>query len=268
MQHNNKTRCCIISLNGGFVVKKKIWIGVGIILIILILTAIITNYVDSGRVTTGHEPKYCIKVVSNDGSKVTYWGLGYKVIRYVGVSPDEPYENNIGVKMGNWFMKYELEEKLDVKEINNYIISYLEDNNDTPNFVFNYVDEISNKVVVGLIDNSKEEQEKFIEKVFAGSSETKILDAINKQETIEFVESKDVFDGKIIVAEENYITVEVLEDSKSFKVKDKVTIKISRPVNGTNDYYVVNNNVRVTFSGLVQDSNPAQINAVKIELIL
>lgn len=88
--------------------KKKISIGVGIILIILIVIGIITNYVDSGRVTTGHEPKYCIKIVSKDGSKVTYLGLGYKVIRYVGVSPNEPYENNIGVKMGSWFMKYDL----------------------------------------------------------------------------------------------------------------------------------------------------------------
>ena len=91
-----------------YIMKKKICIGVGIALIILIVAGIITNYADSGRVTTGHEPKYCIKVVNNDGSKVTYWGLGYKVIRYVGVSPNEPYENNIGAKMGNWFMKYEL----------------------------------------------------------------------------------------------------------------------------------------------------------------
>ena len=88
--------------------KKKICIGVGIILMILMFAGIITNYADSARVTTGHEPKYCIKIVNNDGSKVTYWGLGYKVIRYVGVSSNEPYENNIGVKMGNWFMKYEL----------------------------------------------------------------------------------------------------------------------------------------------------------------
>ena len=96
--------------------KKKIYIGAGIILVILIVAGIITNYADSGRVTTGHEPKYCIKIVSNDGSKVTYWGLGYKVIRYVGVSPNEPYENNIGVKMGSWFMKYELP-KDDIIEI-------------------------------------------------------------------------------------------------------------------------------------------------------
>lgn len=87
--------------------KKKIWIGVGIFCIVFVL-GMINNYVDSGRVTTGHEPKCCIKMVSNDGSRVTYWGLGYKVIRYVEVSPSEPYESNIGAKMGSWFMKYEL----------------------------------------------------------------------------------------------------------------------------------------------------------------
>lgn len=96
--------------------KKKIGIIIGIFVIVLIVIGIITNYLDSGRVTTGHKPKYCIKIVSNDGSKVTYWGLGYKVIRYVGVSPNEPYENNIGVKMGSWFMKYELP-KDDIIEI-------------------------------------------------------------------------------------------------------------------------------------------------------
>lgn len=88
--------------------KKKICIGIVIILIIIIVAGIITNYADSTRVRNGHEPKYCIKVVSYDGSKVTYWGLGYKVIRYVGVSPNELFESNIGVKMGNWFMIYEL----------------------------------------------------------------------------------------------------------------------------------------------------------------
>ena len=90
--------------------NKKLLIIILIIFLILIALAFITNYIDTGRVTTGYEPKCCMKIVSNDGSKVTYWGLGYKVIRYVGVSPKESYENNIGVKMGSWFMKYELPE--------------------------------------------------------------------------------------------------------------------------------------------------------------
>ncbi len=107
--------------------KKKICIGVGTLLMILIVAGIVTNYIDSGRVTTGHEPKYCIKIVNNDGSKVTYWGLGYKVIRYVGVSPNEPYESNIGVKMGNWFMKYELPIDSEFNKENNSSISNLND---------------------------------------------------------------------------------------------------------------------------------------------
>ena len=107
--------------------KKKICIGVGILLMILIVAGIITNYIDSGRVTTGHEPKYCIKIVNNDGSKVTYWGLGYKVIRYVGVSPNEPYESNIGVKMENWFMKYKLPIDSEFNKENSSNISNLND---------------------------------------------------------------------------------------------------------------------------------------------
>ena len=87
--------------------KKKGLIITISILLILIVASLITKYIDTANVSTGHEPECCIKIVSHDGGKVTYWGLGYKVVRYVGVSPKEPYENNIGVKMGSWFMRYD-----------------------------------------------------------------------------------------------------------------------------------------------------------------
>ena len=87
--------------------KKKGIIITIIVLFVLIIAALVTKYIDTANVSTGHEPECCIKIVSADGNKVTYWGLGYKVVRYVGVSPDEPYESNIGVKIGSWFMKYE-----------------------------------------------------------------------------------------------------------------------------------------------------------------
>ena len=87
--------------------KKKDLIITILVLIILIIASLITKYIDTANVSTGHEPECCIKIVRQDGGKVTYWGLGYKVVRYVGVSPDEPYKSNIGVKMGNWFMNYE-----------------------------------------------------------------------------------------------------------------------------------------------------------------
>ena len=97
--------------------KKKGIIITICVLVILIAAGLVTKYIDTANVSTGHEPEWCIKIVSHDGGKVTYWGLGYKVVRYVGVSPDEPYKSNIGVKMGNWFMNYEkpTNEILDVK---------------------------------------------------------------------------------------------------------------------------------------------------------
>lgn len=95
--------------------KKKVLIICISIFIILAILSFIANYVDKGRVSTGHEPKFTIKIVSEDGNKVTYWGLGYKVVRYPSVSPNEPYKNNRGVKMGSWFMKYELSEYENIK---------------------------------------------------------------------------------------------------------------------------------------------------------
>ena len=96
--------------------KKKIIISISIILILLLGFGIYSYYIDSARVRNNVEPKFTIKTISYDGNKVTYWGLGYKVIRYVGVSPKEPYQSNIGVKMGSWFMTYEL--PAENKEIN------------------------------------------------------------------------------------------------------------------------------------------------------
>jgi len=86
--------------------KKKFIIILGILF--LLFWGLITSYIDSARVRNSVEPKYVIKIVNKDGNKVTYWGLGYKVIRYPSVSPHEPYKNNRGVKYGSWFMKYDL----------------------------------------------------------------------------------------------------------------------------------------------------------------
>lgn len=98
--------------------KKKSLIITGIIIVILITAGLITSYIDSARVRNSVEPKYTLKIVTDGGNKVTYWGLGYKVIRYPSISPNEPYKNNRGVKYGNWFMNYELEsDKIYTKEL-------------------------------------------------------------------------------------------------------------------------------------------------------
>ena len=86
--------------------KKKFIITVFII--ILVVAGLVTSYIDSARVRNGVEPKFAIKIASYDGNKITYWGLGYKVIRYPAVSPKESFKSSLGVKFGSWFMKYEL----------------------------------------------------------------------------------------------------------------------------------------------------------------
>ena len=97
--------------------KKRCYIILGTIAALVLLSALVTSYIDSARVRNSVEPKYTIKIVSADGNKVTYWGLGYKVIRYPSVSPNEPYNNNRGVKYGGWFMDYELPLDLNIDKM-------------------------------------------------------------------------------------------------------------------------------------------------------
>ncbi len=92
--------------------KKKIFIFLCILAAVLVWAGLVTSYIDSARVRNAVEPKCTLKIVSDDGSRITYWGLGYKVVRYTSASADEPYENNIGVRYGSWFMKYPAPEKI------------------------------------------------------------------------------------------------------------------------------------------------------------
>lgn len=95
--------------------KKKSLIVLVVIIIVLIVLGLITSYIDSSRVRASIEPKFTIKVINENGSKITYWGLGYKVIRYTSVSPKEPYKNSRAVKYGNWFMEYSLDRYDEIK---------------------------------------------------------------------------------------------------------------------------------------------------------
>ena len=87
--------------------KKKTISILTVIVVNLFIVSLVANYYDTARVTTGHEPKLVIETYSEKHDAVIYWGLGYKVVRYVSVSPKEPYENSIKVKKGSWFMSYE-----------------------------------------------------------------------------------------------------------------------------------------------------------------
>lgn len=258
--------------------KKKICIGIGIILIILIVAGIITNYADSGRVTTGHEPKYCIKVVSYDGSKVTYWGLGYKVIRYVGVSPNEPYENNIGTKMGSWFMKYELPESDTVEieyEGKTITITDIKDIGTIENILVNskYNNEICNginthKIILNndvyYIKESCKEIQKGNKQAIISTEDLETINNIifNKMDNKQSQEAQ-FFYGRVVEATASYIIVEPNEDEEERKSTDKISISLGE----YNDaLYEVGTNVKITYNGEIMETYPAQVKATKIEL--
>ena len=98
--------------------KKKIIYFIVVIVGVLLVFAFYSHYIDSARVRNGVEPKFTIKTINNDGSKVTYWGLGYKVVRYTKVSPSEPFKNSLGFKYGSWFMKYEIDNDEYIDDVN------------------------------------------------------------------------------------------------------------------------------------------------------
>ncbi len=258
--------------------KKKIGISIGILLLILIIAVIITNYVDGGRVQTGHEPKYCIKVVSNDGSKVIYWGLGYKVICYFEGSSNESYENNIGAKMGNWFMKYELP-NTDIVEIEyeGQLIT-VTDNKDIgiiKNILLNskYSNEICNGINTHKITMNNEiyylkESCKEIQKGNKQANISKedletIKNIISKKINNEQINEEQYFYEKIVEVNDSYIIVEPNEGQEERKSADKISIGLGE----YNDViYMVGTNVKITYDGTIMESYPAQVKATKIEL--
>lgn len=74
------------------------------------------------------------------------------------------------------------------------------------------------------------------------------------------------FIAEIIEVNEKSIIVKPDANSKEIKSSDKISIGITRPTNGTNDFYVVGNKIKITYNGIIMESYPAQIIATKIEL--
>lgn len=102
---------------------------------------------------------------------------------------------------------------------------------------------------------------KFIAGAIADTSNDNINTGNNDIE-----EGQYEFVATIIEASENYIIVEPEKDSRERKSSDKISMSITRPTSGVNDFYVVGNKVKITYNGNIMESYPAQINAIKIEL--
>lgn len=100
--------------------KKKLFIGILIFVILLLLLGIVFYTVDKTRVENGQKPIFCIKNPAgeiNDGGTIEYFGLGYKVIDYNKLNG---YDK---IHIGSWDLKYDTSLG-EANEENGYTIFY------------------------------------------------------------------------------------------------------------------------------------------------
>ena len=89
----------------------------------------------------------------------------------------------------------------------------------------------------------------------------------NDEDYKKLEEEQYEFVGTIIGAYDRSILVEPDEGTNERKSSDKISMGITRPTSGINDFYVVGNKVKITYNGMIMESYPAQIIATKIELV-
>ena len=104
--------------------------------------------------------------------------------------------------------------------------------------------------------------DKFITGAIADTNNVVMEDGYTKieEEQYEFIATIiGVYDGSILVEPE--------EGTNERRSSDKISMGIKRPTNGSNDFYVVGNKVKITYNGMIMESYPAQIIATKIEVV-
>ena len=146
--------------------------------------------------------------------------------------------------------------------VNDIITKFFAGNtNNASNMAYWHVDEKNSKVIVGMIDISKEKQEEFINTVF-DSCGTAYVKLIKDKKMIEFKESKGIFTGEIIEFKNDSMLVKILSEEVGSIGSDKVYVE-GKGINN----YKVGNKVRITYNGQILTSYPPQVGGSKIELI-
>ena len=114
----------------------------------------------------------------------------------------------------------------------------------------------------GLINDDAKEVIEFIKTINIIEDYTETDENVDTEQDGEQHE----FVGTIIEASDSSIIVKPDEGTNERKSSDKISMKITRPTNGTNDFYVVGNKIKITYNGVIMESYPAQIVATRIEL--
>lgn len=153
-------------------------------------------------------------------------------------------------------------EKITLNNGEEAIIGYYDRNKNWSDISFYNMNKYIAVMNYGLIDGDAKEVIEFIKTI-------NIVEDYNEIEVIEDIprdEEQYEFVRTIIETHDSYMIVEPEENASERKSSDKISMKITRPTNGTNDFYVKGNKVRITYNGVIMESYPAQIVATKIEL--
>lgn len=123
--------------------------------------------------------------------------------------------------------------KEDLESVNNKIIEYFQTNGvkDYENFTFNYIDEENKVIVVGLLDNSKKEQEKFKKTIV----DSNLIRFVKGEKLIDEDENKKPIDVKAFIRTYNILNVAESNDNnyiyltiRQFQEEEVQTIKVER----------------------------------------
>ena len=141
-------------------------------------------------------------------------------------------------------------------------IGYYDGNKNWSDISFYNINKNIAVINYGLINNDAKEVIDFMKSI-------NIIEDYNEIEVMEDIkkdENQHEFVATIIETSDNFIIVEPDEGTNERKSSDKISMGITRPTNGTNDFYVKGNKVKIIYNGIIMESYPAQIVATKIEL--
>lgn len=143
----------------------------------------------------------------------------------------------------------------DLQSVNNKIIEYFQTNGvkDYDNYTFNYVDDEHKVVVVGLLDNSEKEQEKFKKTII----DSNLIKFVKGEKLIDEIENKNTIDLKSFIRTYNILNVAESNDEKyiyltirQFQEEEVQTIKVEKElcpniVKGKNYEFTIKPNYRM-----------------------
>ncbi len=76
-----------------------------VLIFAIIIAGVLLHKMDEKTIRSGNEPKYTIKIVSEDKKEVKYLGLGYVLYRKYKNSPNERMGDSLNLKFGVWFLE-------------------------------------------------------------------------------------------------------------------------------------------------------------------